>query len=91
MQVNWRNNVGKKRPLRKFNPSNISKSAYTKFADTLDETLKKVHTYLEQNLYTRTYSGMFDKGGAYNRYLLALKWAKEEIADEILKDELINL
>lgn len=74
-----------------WNPNNLSQNEYNKcIAETLDEALKYLHTYLLENEYTpdANRERIYVMGGAYERYPLALKWAYEEI-EENSKDKIL--
>ena len=64
---------------REMNPNNLSAGDYKTFiSSNIDGALKYLHTYLLENEYEPEFSSFIDKGAAYQRYDLQLKWAQEE-------------
>lgn len=64
-----------------WNPNNVSYDSYkTYVSDSLDEALKYIHLFIQENKSINDYENSHPivLGGAYERFPLAYKWAVEE-------------
>ena len=76
-----------------INPNNINPEEYkTKIGDTMDEALKYVHDFLNDNKYIKDpkEERFCFLGGAYDRYPVALHWERERIIEELEQKQLIG-
>ena len=74
-----------------MNPNNVKFSTYNEcIAKTMDDALKYLHSFLIEHRYTRNFNSdrICVMGGAYERYLLALRWAYEELEERKEKEKI---
>lgn len=71
--------------VNEINPNNIEVDSYKQFVGkTIDDVIDYVQEFLENNDYKPddVRELICIEGGAYDRYLLAKKWALEELEEE---------
>ena len=68
-------------------------SIYEEFiGDTLDEALKYIHKFLNENEYQREYGSPTKiLGNGYDKCFMRIRWAKDEFANKIIEDEFSNI
>ncbi|MBQ9071616.1 MAG: hypothetical protein IJY25_00455 [Bacilli bacterium] len=76
-----------------WNPNNISDSEYKEFvSESMLDVIKYLRKFLTDNSYVREYRSGSNiiLGNGYDKCFMRIRWAKEELVDNMIEEEFIN-